>query len=526
MELKNRKNKKKKLDGKNPKNDENDVADKVVQYLCKHRYTLSISIRLLAAIITQTYFVPDEYWQSTEVAHRNVFGYGYITWEWKEQIRSYLYPFIFELYFGCLKITQLDFKIFIVKGPHIIQALISSIADISLFDFTFKYFKCKQTATYTFLLNLTSWFVFYTCSRTLSNTAAMCFISLGLSYFPLNWMTDDPHYIDKYYTPRRNSLTLCLLYGGISCILRPPSLIIWCLLMVSYLYENHRHWKGLIWSILNVFPVLFLLLFGIDYYYYGVFTFTHWNFLQINIFHNINIFYGAHPVNWYFTQGLPVVYATHLVFIIIGVIYNSYKRLFYVAVVYVIVLSFIPHKEFRFLLPIFPLLLPYAGYGVTKLFSKLSEKWKMFTITALLFLNVLLASYFCTIHQGGVVRIINHLSTTADNESSVLFIMPCHSTPYYSYLHRNIPMRFLTCHPSNDKYYVEEAEIFYNNPLKWLSKEVEQHTYSHVVMFNTFNMSLQNHLLQYGFLKKQSFFHSHFPEGRIGSHVFLFEKIS
>lgn len=30
---------------------------------------------------------------------------------------------------------------------------------------------------------------------------------------------------------------------------------------------------------------------------------------------------------------------------------------------------------------------------------------------------------------------------------SVLFLMPCHSTPYYSTLHYNLPMRFLDCTP-------------------------------------------------------------------------------
>ena len=58
-------------------------------------FTISLILRMFSVIFTQTFFVPDEYWQSTEVAHRQVFGYGYLTWEWKAQIRSYFYPFIF-----------------------------------------------------------------------------------------------------------------------------------------------------------------------------------------------------------------------------------------------------------------------------------------------------------------------------------------------------------------------------------------------------------------------------------------------
>ena len=37
---------------------------------------LIVAFRVLNALCVQTYFVPDEYWQGPEVAHRLVFGYG------------------------------------------------------------------------------------------------------------------------------------------------------------------------------------------------------------------------------------------------------------------------------------------------------------------------------------------------------------------------------------------------------------------------------------------------------------------
>lgn len=33
--------------------------------------------RLANALVVQTYFNPDEYWQGPEIAHRMAFGYGY-----------------------------------------------------------------------------------------------------------------------------------------------------------------------------------------------------------------------------------------------------------------------------------------------------------------------------------------------------------------------------------------------------------------------------------------------------------------
>lgn len=34
-----------------------------------------VVVRLASAVLNQTAFVPDEYWQSLEIAHRMVFGY-------------------------------------------------------------------------------------------------------------------------------------------------------------------------------------------------------------------------------------------------------------------------------------------------------------------------------------------------------------------------------------------------------------------------------------------------------------------
>ena len=51
--------------------------------------------------------------------------------------------------------------------------------------------------------------------------------------------------------------------------------------------------------------------------------------------------------------------------------------------------------------------------------------------------------------QRGTEDVMYYLSKEAHDGrvKSVLFLMPCHSTPYYSTLHYNIPMRFLDCTP-------------------------------------------------------------------------------
>lgn len=72
----------------------------------------------------------------------------------------------------------------------------------------------------------------------------------------------------------------------------------------------------------------------------------------------------------------------------------------------------------------------------------------------IVFLNLSPDDFFVSdtcyrVRQRGTEDVMNHLSKEVLNEKvkSVLFLMPCHATPYYSTLHRNIPMRFLDCSP-------------------------------------------------------------------------------
>lgn len=60
-----------------------------------------VVLRIFNAMIVQTYFDPDEYWQTIEVSHHRAFGYGWRTWEWSIGLRSCfsLIPFITFLKF-------------------------------------------------------------------------------------------------------------------------------------------------------------------------------------------------------------------------------------------------------------------------------------------------------------------------------------------------------------------------------------------------------------------------------------------
>lgn len=87
-------------------------------------------------------------------------------------------------------------------------------------------------------------------------------------------------------------------------------------------------------------------------------------------------------------------------------------------------------------------------------------------------------------------------------------------------------MRFLTCEPNLNATdgYVDEAERFYEDPIKWLKTEVvkgpARHVYSHVAMFDVLKPKIEKFLTKGKYRVCAKFFFSHFPDDqRRGRHI-------
>lgn len=125
--------------------------------------------------------------------------------------------------------------------------------------------------------------------------------------------------------------------------------------------------------------------------------------------------------------------------------------------------SFLGHKEFRFIFPLVPLVMCYCGLFLSSQSGPYSNKkektsegglaavlrpgWKAkITVCFLAITNIPLALYTCTVHQKGTVDVMEYIQVESsklrsNDDMSVLFLMPCHSTPFYRY-HLFIYVRF------------------------------------------------------------------------------------
>ncbi|KAI4266740.1 MAG: hypothetical protein L6R38_008572 [Xanthoria sp. 2 TBL-2021] len=98
-----------------------------------------IAFRILNALSIRTFFQPDEYFQSLEPAWEIAFGSNsgtWITWEWKNQLRSAIHPTLFAGVYWVsaelsklLRLTSHNHAELLLAAPKVTQAVIAALAD-------------------------------------------------------------------------------------------------------------------------------------------------------------------------------------------------------------------------------------------------------------------------------------------------------------------------------------------------------------------------------------------------------------
>ncbi|XP_038718835.1 GPI mannosyltransferase 3 isoform X2 [Tripterygium wilfordii] len=410
-----------------------------------------------------------------------------------------------------------------MRAPRMLQSVFSAVCDFYLYKLSYVIFG-GHVAKWTLLSQLGNWFMFFCLNRTLSNSLETVLTVVALYYWPC--FTGSSHKVSS------NSRKWALALAAFACAIRPTSAIIWIYVGLLELFVAHDRLR---FVILEVVPIGALVLGAVcllDRLMYGSWILVPLNFLKFNFLSAGGDYYGTHKWHWYFTQGFPAMVFTFLPFFIAGVVKSKQWKLFGLVAWVLITYSLLGHKEFRFVLPVLPLVLMFSGYslavmerssapdGKRRRFLKIPAKWppKMqFAIFFLLATNIPMALYMSLVHQRGTEDVMNYLSKEARNErvKSVLFLMPCHATPYYSSLHCNLPMRFLDCSPSEERGIQDESDQFMNNPIGFASEYARNWSLpSHVVLFDSEERLLRGFLTSHSFKEIRRFFHAHIKVDR------------
>ena len=185
-------------------------------------YFIICTYRVLNALIVQTQFDPDEYWQTLEpaycisFAHKSTFDYKCAyTWEWTRRSATYagfkssnssVSSFMNRILMGPIRshvsilptislysfarYFAFDSNFVISKGPALVNALIvAAPTDLATFVIATKVFNMKTKKLYHYancafwalFLSLTSWFNGYALSRTYSNSIECMLITIGVA---------------------------------------------------------------------------------------------------------------------------------------------------------------------------------------------------------------------------------------------------------------------------------------------------------------------------------------------------------
>ncbi|KAK6529977.1 glycosylphosphatidylinositol anchor biosynthesis [Orbilia ellipsospora] len=466
-------------------------------------FFIVLAIRLENALTITTFFQPDEYFQSLELAAAWRNTGGYVTWEWMQAIRSTFYPRIFDSVYFIADTTAKKWNIspatnaeLLVVAPKLIGAVTAAIGDVYT-GLLAKKIWGPDAGQYALLFSICSAWNWFCSTRTFSNCLETTLTIVSMTYWP--W---------KSYSTR--DLTLASFFAALAFTVRPTNgLITWAI--GPLLLKQLSSFSQRAFAVVHIAIVSAIVIFAnalLDSKLYGRITLPFIEFYRLNVTQSIAEFYGVSPWHYYYSQGLPLLLTGYLPLALFS-LYRGFSSPSFAARHLVLLANIVPiafmttrHKEVRFLYPLLPIFhVLMAGVGMPALPQRWSKVW---VIVGMVALNLPIAYYTAYVHQRGVVDVANWLRKEhyalsvppatlgedwdildAKYKARVGFLMPCHSTPWGSYMWEAIRRNhttsgpqpnawFLTCEPplgipiEDRRSYLDEADQFYANTTEFL----------------------------------------------------------
>lgn len=313
---------------------------------------------LLTSYFSVGYAHPDEHFQILEFAQYKLgrIDPDILPWEFHAKIRCALQP---SLVYVFVKLWERPFgsinPFYFTFFLRFLSAFLSFISIMLLFrafKMEFRSFKIY------YFLSCSIWFMPYVMVRFSSETWSGIFLGFGI-----------------YFLLQENRKKLSLLFAGLlfglAILFRIQiAFCIFGIIMWVIFYRNF------FFASLCTFGLLCALLFGfaIDRWFYGEYVCTIYQYYFYNIVKGVANSFGTYGI-WYY----PLLYLIHIfplisipfIFLIVRFIFYQRKHIITWTIIPFIFIHFlIPHKEIRFLYPIFifiPLIIFYSWDYISKL---------------------------------------------------------------------------------------------------------------------------------------------------------------
>ncbi|RYO79549.1 hypothetical protein DL766_005605 [Monosporascus sp. MC13-8B] len=478
--------------------------------------------RLINTLCVRTFFQPDEYFQALEPAWQLVYGEGsgaWLTWEWVHGLRSSLHPAIFALGYFIVEnvlgpLTKVKAK-WLLAAPRVMQTGFAALGDWYTWRLAERLYGQNSTVAWSVLaMTLLNPWQWYTSTRTFSNCFESTLTSMALYYFPweLLGVRGDTS------TESKSESEFCS-----GPLFRTKDEINWFTLDGKSPFTRQSAIILFREAVLCGSLALCLSLLA-DRQYYGDWTFPPFTWMRFNVVHDLAVFYGENDWHYYLSQGIPLLCTTITPFTLMGLFKsnnleaisaepvitgNAIKALSFAVLTTISSLSFVSHKEVRFLTPLSPALHILAAPHATSLFTTALETagtcpppalgWKRKTVLlAGIIVNIVIGGYLSYFHAAAPISVMTYLRTEFErihpkhlaiprpekaasdeiqSELFALFLTPCHATPWRSHLvYPALRARGLTCDPPLNtppgsrmrKEYQDETSRFYADPVEFL----------------------------------------------------------
>ena len=414
-------------------------ADAHVPRILKSRWTLvaicalALALRMAVAVLFPGFEHPDEVFQVLEQAHRLAFGNGFIPWEFDEGVRSYFFPGILA---GVFRAAER-----VAPGSYLLAARLA----LSLFSL------------------VTVWFSWAILRRFAGPRAALIGAFLSAVWVELVYFGPKAHnevmaahlmliglylvfpYIEEVRPPR---LVLGGVLLGLAFCLRIQLALVMGILWLAMLLVNgwRRVFSCTLGAVIGAAIAGAVDFMTLPYPFASII-----GYYKINIIDEVSTKFGHAP--WHFMiLGFARVWSGALIlflwFLVEGV-RKSRPMLLLVALAGGLILahSVVAHKEYRYVYPALPLLLVPIAAGIDRVIGRLYPSNSavlaatLASIAALSLVTAAGANFRSHFYRRyGETKAFQIIRKSPDACGVALHLMLWGETPFYSVLHRNIPV--------------------------------------------------------------------------------------
>jgi len=338
------------------------VQDRIIR-----RRVVIVTAILVAALVARMAVIvwlpnshhPDEIFQSIEQAHRFVFGYGVVPWEFRDGARSPLLPWALSAVIWPVSlVADGSWPYLIAIG--VVLSLLSLLSVVGAMRIGWRLsplhgvFAGVATAVWFELVHF--------AGKPLTEAVANAFLIFGLSLLPVR---DGP--------PQWRALVLAGAVLGLAVVFRfhlAPALAVGVIWYARYDFRDR--WLPLIYG--GLIPVA--LAGAADWVFWGVPFYSYYTNFTVNVIDGRASIYGTSTVFLYF--GIFVENWGGAVAVLLALIAFGMRRLPLLLAVGLTILlthSLVPHKEYRFILSSATLGVILAAVGTVELICGWSARW-------------------------------------------------------------------------------------------------------------------------------------------------------